>query len=83
MYKERTIKFSRHRIEMALAWYKYKWDSLNGEVYDHMKLQAEGVKYKPKSKDKTYHGRKAIHALQSMCRCAKEIQRLTELLEKN
>ena len=35
----------------------------NDEVYYHMDLQAKGVKYKPRSTDKTYHGRKAIHQL--------------------
>lgn len=68
-----NIKPSKERLRRyyarSAAWSKSDMKYHNTQIYYHMKLQAEGVKYKPRSSDKTYHGRKAIHHLMAYELC--------------
>lgn len=63
MYNELSKEQLRRYYARRVVWSKLDMEYHNTQIYYHMKLQAEGVKYKPKSKDTTYHGRKAIHNL--------------------
>ena len=61
--KKRSKEQLRKYYAKRAAWSKSDMEYYNMQIYEHMKLQAGGVKYKPSSSDATYHGRKAIHNL--------------------
>lgn len=63
MYNELSKEQLRRYYSRRAAYHKSDIVYYNKRIYYHMKLQAEGVKYKPSSSDTTYHGRKAIHNL--------------------
>ena len=63
MYNELSKEQLRRHYAKKSALSKSDMEYYNMQIYEHMKLQAGGVKYKPRSSDKTYHGRKAIHYL--------------------
>ena len=82
MHGEPTKNQKRKYYAIKVAWSKQDMEYYNKRVYYHMKLQSEGVKYKPKSSDTTYHGRKAIHNLMAY-KLSQEIYfRSLEMLEK-
>ena len=83
MYNKKRSKEQLRRYYARIAAFsKSDMEYHNTQIYYHMKLQAEGVKYKPRSSDKTYHGRKAIHALLAYEMCQKNYFDALEELEQ-
>lgn len=76
-------ELTKDRIKKILEYYRSEVIRLRDVVYDNMKLQAEGVKYKPKSKDTTYYGRQAIHALSRLDHCNRSIVNYEKMLAEN
>lgn len=82
MYGEPTKDQKRKYYARRAAWSKQDLEYYNRRIYKHMKLQAEGVKYKPQSTDTTYHGRQAIHNLMAYKLSQKIYFSSLEMLEK-
>lgn len=82
MYGKPSKEQLRRYYARRAAWSKLDMEYHNTKIYYHMKLQAECVKYKPRSSDKTYHGRNAIHHLMGYELCQEIYFRALEKLEQ-